>query len=260
MQKFRVIEKAINAYILEYRRLPCPAGIRLTTSDSRYGEEMCEGNEKIGVNLSNAILVGTVPVDSLNLERRYIFDGWNNKIVYLVVMGYTDSENALFSNSVEDNRLINSKFSYALISHGRNKIGGIHYDDSEENLRLLENATEGEKKNIFRRIVGNVIQEFKDTQKFDDIVSAQNKENIIQSLDMVDAGCLIINSDLSNSIESKCGHGFGFGELPSYINYRDKKYSNMEMAEEGKTIVEKRCVVECGGYGKLNVYLFKKEI
>ncbi|MDR0571626.1 MAG: type II secretion system GspH family protein [Rickettsiales bacterium] len=258
-QKLRVIEKAINAYILEHRKLPCPAGMKLTTKSANYGKEACSPSVGDGITQAkkNSLLVGTIPVDDLNLERRYLFDGWNNKFVYLVLKDYTGDENNLFSKAIDSSELINLKFSYVLISHGRNKIGGVHYDDSAENLNFINNATDGEKKNIFS-LIGDTIQEFKDTQKFDDIVFAQNKENIIQSLDIMDTGCL--TEGYSVSVNDKCGYGFSFSDLPTYINYREKRYSNTQTVEKDKVAVEVRCTLECGSYGNLNVYPTTKEL
>jgi prepilin-type N-terminal cleavage/methylation domain-containing protein len=265
VQRLRVIDKAIEAYITSNRKLPCPAGILLTPKSASYGVESCTANAVNGIKESGKILYGTIPVEELKLSKKYIADGWDVKFLYLVVKDYTANPNDFFSKNVADNDLINSKFSYAVISHGKNKIGAIYYDGGSESPKGIDTATAGEKKNIYSMFSGNTIQEYRDVQGYDDIVIAKNRDVLARELDLVDSGC-IIGNDIGTTILNKCaGSSFSFTGTNiisggNYLEYKVRKYSNtVETAENGGVLLKRQCVVECGGYGVVNVYLLEKE-
>jgi prepilin-type N-terminal cleavage/methylation domain-containing protein len=265
IQRLRVIDKAIEAYIITNRKLPCPAGIKLVPSDANYGKENCVANETSGIKELNGILIGTIPVEELNLASKYIADGWDVKLQYQVVKDYAiNGDNSLFSKNVADASCINTKFAYTIISHGKNKIGAIYYDSSAESSMGIDRATNGEKLNIFSLSNGKNIQEYRDTRAFDDIVIARNKETLVRELDLVDEGC-VIGSDITTTISSKCTSVFTFTGTNSvtsgdYLSYKTRKYSNsIEESVGGGPTLKKQCVVECGAYGVINVYLLAKE-
>ncbi|MDR2760652.1 MAG: hypothetical protein LBB09_02285 [Rickettsiales bacterium] len=259
-QKMRVIEKAIDAYIISNKKLPCPSGIKLTVSNSAYGRENCAENSAAGIKMvgGGKAIMGAVPVYELNLETRYMFDGWDNKITFMVVKDYTGVFNNFFNKKLPPSDLINSKFSYALISYGKNRIGGVNYDGIAENMRFIDNATAGEKKNIFSLMTGLTIQEFRDVAKFDDIVVAKNKENIIHDLEMYDIDC-VVDGDLGSLLGARCNN-FSFANINvgDTLTYREKIFSNpREENREGYT-VDRHCIIECASYGVINIYVAEK--
>jgi hypothetical protein len=264
IQRLRIIENALGGYIINNRKLPCPAGIFLTPESNDYGKENCAVNTADGVKESGKILYGTIPVEELKLATKYMIDGWNDKFVYMVIKDYTGIRNNFFSNNISDDDLINSKFVYAIISQGSDRTGAIYCDSNTEISRDIAKATNGEKQNIFSMISGNSIREYRDTDGFDDIVAAKSKETLIQELSIVDGGCTI-NSSSFTIISSRCGAGYNFTETNSisfgdYLEYKNRKYSNTVDALTGDELqVKRQCVAECGGYGTLSVYLMEVE-
>lgn len=105
------IYKAILNYLSENHRLPCPARLNSSYSDSDYGQESrtsgtCNdsdsgwefrGNDdedpanyendarNLGKNNSMEILYGMVPIDVLNLDKDDAEDGYGNKFSYVMI-------------------------------------------------------------------------------------------------------------------------------------------------------------------------------
>lgn len=119
------IYKAILNYLSENHRLPCPARLNSSYSDSDYGQESrtsgtCNdsdsgwefrGNDdedpanyendarNLGKNNSMEILYGMVPIDVLNLDKDDAEDGYGNKFSYVMIKEFgvkTTSNTSLY--------------------------------------------------------------------------------------------------------------------------------------------------------------------
>lgn len=114
------IERALRLHYQTAGRLPCVAVGNLPLGNASFGVENCTGT------------AGVVPTRTLNLPDSYMFDGWGNRISYVVD---TDCDTAWVSetcaanitiqdNSGADNRTTTA--AYALISYGKNGLGAFN--------------------------------------------------------------------------------------------------------------------------------------
>ena len=92
--RMRVIYEAMGNFLLQKKRLPCPASILLSRGDTDYGKEIrtesgdCYDPNK-GVYPSNAplssnLIFGMVPISELNLGADFGEDAFGNKINYFM--------------------------------------------------------------------------------------------------------------------------------------------------------------------------------
>ena len=257
-QKIELIEKAIQAYILENKKLPCPAGMKIANGDSNFGIASCAENSTAGIKkTSNNVLVGTIPVKDLNIETTAVADGWSDKFIYMVSTNYTEN-NSFLNNSASSSNLINSQFAYAIISNGKNRIGGISLLSNNENTKKMTEATTGEKKNMYNNINSNNITADKDAKTFDDIIVLRNRDVLVQKLDMYDMGCIVDNTLATKMTNAGCENGTytfptAYMTQGKVYNYKERQISINYIVENDK---QKRCVIECGNYGKFTVLFY----
>ena len=92
--RMRVIYEAMGNFLLQKKRLPCPASILLSRGDTDYGKEIrtesgdCYDPNK-GVYPSNAplssnLIFGMVPIYDLKLSADFAEDAFGNKINYFM--------------------------------------------------------------------------------------------------------------------------------------------------------------------------------
>ncbi len=104
------VEDALKLYVQTYGTLPCPArgdaGIDEVSSNP-FGRQDCAGGHPNAyyafgngtraaacwgsgnVDQARYTLVGVVPTRTLSIPDAYAFDGWNNRIMYVVDNNYT---------------------------------------------------------------------------------------------------------------------------------------------------------------------------
>lgn len=145
----REIEKALSAYLLKMKRLPCPAPLNVAYTDDSYGKELfksdsdgCQENDDFATNKSiktnDDLVIGAIPSETLGVPRRYSVDGWGNKIVYVVDKSYTKKYVADKSTMsgwkdgigariiIKDNDInVELESIYALISYGSDGQGAF---------------------------------------------------------------------------------------------------------------------------------------
>lgn len=150
------IKDALQLYYETYGYLPCPAQPDAATNAAAFGVASWTGGVAgVGAcNASNILVptgayIGVIPNRTLNLPDAYVFDGWGNRITYVVDANGTLSaqwatttptiagaycpydSSATTALTIKDNS--NSTFAsantitatpiYILISHGKNGIG-----------------------------------------------------------------------------------------------------------------------------------------
>ena len=135
------IERALKLHYRTVRDLPCPADGRLALTDANFGirQETVDGT-CVQLQVDNwsvaNIDVGVVPTRTLNLPDSYMFDGWGNKITYVIdndcdittiswataITGCAATANiTVQDNNVPTQRTANA--AYVIISHGKNGVG-----------------------------------------------------------------------------------------------------------------------------------------
>lgn len=154
------IQRALGAYLIKHRHLPCPADLGIGNNALGFGEEArTEDTCDAVVNPSgtDGVFVGMVPVISLNLSDSVSADGWGRRYLYAVHENFieetafrTTTDGALTNGIViQDNATPpNQKTDKAimlLLSYGANGLGGwLRTGSRDANLPLaageLENA------------------------------------------------------------------------------------------------------------------------
>ena len=95
--RMKVVYEAMGNFLLQKKRLPCPASIKLPRGDDNYGKEVrdASGNCYVanqadnGIYSSNSIgsedlVYGMVPIFDLNLGADFAEDAFGNKINYFM--------------------------------------------------------------------------------------------------------------------------------------------------------------------------------
>lgn len=153
--KLDTIQTAIDTFVKQNGRLPCPAARNAALNSATFGVETscaaatATGTVEIaGVAANENLRIGALPTRTLNLPDSYMFDPWNNRIDYVTVKSLANTS-ALFSayattqtdtiriNDLNGNRInqassvsIPNFVSYAVISHGEDGSGATNLDGS----------------------------------------------------------------------------------------------------------------------------------
>lgn len=126
------IEKALDNYLLTYKRLPCPASSSATTDDANFGaggDPASPGAQSCPNATFNdgTSYMGMPPVKDLGLSEDDALDGWNNRFFYAVDIRYAYNED--FNASCASN---NNCFFYAT--------DGAITVNNEDGSELADNA------------------------------------------------------------------------------------------------------------------------
>jgi hypothetical protein len=201
-EKVGEIYKSIGKFLLQKKRLPCPAGInKIRGQDLSYGvESISAGDCVLGNGVyafsSNAnLLYGTIPAQTLGLSSDFVQDQYGSKIVYIVDKRATYSSDSVNENigsmqnpSIvvrENNVQISSGSIMLIITHGKNKFGAFNYNSTNSNA-LSTSLNENE--NSFSSIISasnqvsmdNVfIKNAKDDGVFDDDILFKDRDSLI---------------------------------------------------------------------------------
>ena len=166
-EKIEAIYKSIGSFLLEKKRLPCPAGIeRIRGTDVDYGAELINADKSCGSqggvysltigsknNPAGNLLYGTIPTQALGLTSDFAQDQYGTKIVYIVDKRATNidtigaipepsAQNPLISIK-ENNVVISSDSIFAILTVGKDKQGGFNYNSSTFNA-LPTNSNEAD--------------------------------------------------------------------------------------------------------------------
>jgi type II secretory pathway pseudopilin PulG len=78
------IQNALNRYLESHGRLPCPV-LPSNNIAASYIETTINGEcSNVAFFNGGNTLYGSIPVDTLNIAREYVQDGWGNRIMYVV--------------------------------------------------------------------------------------------------------------------------------------------------------------------------------
>ncbi|NCA28375.1 MAG: hypothetical protein EBS92_03765 [Proteobacteria bacterium] len=210
--KFEKINKSLSKFLIQNKRLPCPAGLRIVKgTSSEYGKEqisanncVIDGTKGVFVSSSNPnLLYGAVPAQSLGLKPSDIEDQFGSKIVYVVNIKSTVAPST-DPNSVNENigsattsikineksgdniKEIDSDALYVLISAGKNKNGAFNANSSAQNSNASTTSTEAS--NFPTSISGSTVviddvfvkSETKSGGNFDDLIFYKTKSTFLE--------------------------------------------------------------------------------
>ena len=172
-KRMESIYNALGVFVAKNHRLPCPAPINKSKTDSNYGKESgsspvvstardCDGSGVYSSNLESNLVYGMVPVNSLGLSDDVGEDGFGSKFSYIVHEGLTvpnyddvggagndgfsyyseaDSEMIQIYQLPSENTI--RKVAFAIISHGQNKLGAFNANSTVQNSTSSIETQEG---------------------------------------------------------------------------------------------------------------------
>ncbi len=200
-EKIETIYKAIGKYLVQKKRLPCPASTtKIRGQDLSYGvESISAGNCAVtdGVyyvsSLSSNLIYGIIPAQTLGLSSDFAQDQYGSKIVYVVDKRATYPPESVNENIgsiqngsiiVKENAIdISTDSIFIILTVGKNKLGGFNYNSPTYN-GLPQSLNEQE--NSFTGIVSNVInmnnifvKSVKNDDVFDDNLLFKNRQSLI---------------------------------------------------------------------------------
>ncbi len=193
-QNFNEIYRAIGAFLLANKRLPCPASISKNfISDADYGTEAtgCSGNGVYQSNSQSNIVYGALPFKALELSTNFAQDGFGSRISYAVDKRFTvandaqlNFNNITFATAPSTNSIIvkdkliatetilTTDAIFVLISYGMNKSGSF---DPQNSNQLSRSSDANEMEND----ISNVINGIPSTANFDNIFINQVRANFV---------------------------------------------------------------------------------
>ena len=210
-QNFQEIYRAIGAFLLANKRLPCPASIsKNIISDADYGTEIigCSGIGVYQSMSSTNIVYGGLPFKSLGLSADFAQDGFDSRISYVIDKRFAianeaqvNFSNITFATSPSTNTIIikdkltigevilTTDAIMVLISYGNNKSGSFNPQNSTQLTRSVEanemdnditNAINGTPStatfdNIF-------INKARANLTFDDIIFYKTKKDLVEDI------------------------------------------------------------------------------
>ena len=228
-QKMKEIYKSMGTFLMINKRLPCPASLaRSKIDDVDYGkEERDNANNNCGTSgiytssvsgLSN-LIIGAVPIKSLNLGSEFAEDGYENKLSYVIDKRFTKNFIAPTAGTLEDSFgtvgsgtvlmsanenqvsaavLLSDKVIFVLISHGPNGFGSFSSASDQVNpdatdIDEIENQIKPSSTPNFDNKF--IINSYK-SDVFDDVLMYKTRNNFIQDFS---ANNLISCPKLTNS-------------------------------------------------------------
>ena len=200
--KINEIYNAVGKFLLENKRLPCPASLTLTKSNNLYGVE-ARGASGCDVSLfKNDIFYGMVPAKTLNLPLNMGEDDFGGKISYIIDQRFTTNFQDVISNVSTGfgttqvytgamtiyekpssiSRTITDDAILVILSHGLNKFGAFNNNATVQNARSSdsdesENDANSSVANGFDK---NFIYNSQNSKIFDDVMIFKTRNQIVQ--------------------------------------------------------------------------------
>lgn len=192
--KLKTIANALDIYLIQNNKLPCPAGLKKSTGVPLSNCSSTNSTE--GVFVSNEVSRGWVPYKELNLTADTVYDEWGNKITYTVANVATYKFNQLSNtfngiNIYNDSKskLITSKAIYSINSHGKNGFGAYN---KKNNQISITNISDLEKTNIASSSVNNNdFLYFNNLKSYDDLGIYTTKYQVMIDNEMSNVSCYI---------------------------------------------------------------------
>lgn len=157
-QRMQTIIDAIDRYVEQYGKLPCPYDIGVARTAGGYG--VGDENDCINsglIRISTDVYLGGVPFKTLGLDSQTAVDGWDMRFQYAVVGAYTskvsftdyadtsNSRNFTVFNKAGENTTSRVDAAYLLLTTGPNGYGG--YRDKNGNRASSTGASDFELEN-----------------------------------------------------------------------------------------------------------------
>ena len=262
-KKMRNISDALNAYILENKKLPQPTNIKKSSTDSCYATSSGDCKNKADKIVNGNVYIGGIPSLDLNIGVADMFDAYGNKFVYAVNKKCTEN---IFNCDTESDKLISIEFlnhktnnlAYVVISNGRDRLNAISRDG--KTTKSNNNI-----KNTYGYYINNNDNIAHEKYNDDKIIYAN--ANVLKSKLLLNMNCKKPNiDDILNKIAKNCnGETITENEANIIFNVSNFYYGwstvlKTYTVDKESSTLEKACVVQCGQYGEFQVFNYITKI
>lgn len=227
---FLTIRNALDNFVALNNRLPCPTNPSLALDSPNYAMEACECDLVHSNTTTSAIcpsgnyIGGGVPVSSLNLPTKFMYDGFGNKIFYAVTEGMVGANNScqygipstiynlencnqgIIPVIDEYNNAVMTNAAYILHSTGKSKAGAWKADGTRY---LPPDPTLVEYKNYEATSTGGPFVLISLTKENSNIIHYENKAAILYrtAILLSEASCNIAQDVLNANTMQICFAG-----------------------------------------------------
>ncbi len=195
-ERMNAVYKALGAYLMSHKSLPCPAPINsIKSSDTTYGDATgvdgtCTATGVVARGVG--LVYGMVPTQDLNLDSSFAEDGFGSKFTYVVAQAFTDPNVATgFATATETNIITikdkidpsteqtnTSNAIFVLMSHGVNRFGA--YDNNSATAN--SGSTDAEEQLNYGAT--NIFFATSNTSDiFDDILLFKTRDDLVSELE-----------------------------------------------------------------------------
>lgn len=250
--KLNTIQNALDIYVIENGKLPCPAGLKLNNGDSVSSCSATNTTTGIYVTSGSGVVSGAVPYEELNLTSDVSHDSWNGKIIYSVSIEATNNirrmNNLSYSGiRIYDNgttKLITDRALYSLVSNGKNKFGAF---DFKSNSKLSTNGISTyESRNVGDTYTNENVY-FSDYKTNDDILKYKTRMQIVNDTNLEDINCMVDSTIISKLLTSN-----GISDSPVFSIPSGNYLEHNEEIES----TSKKYKVKCFKFGRLGIFKY----
>ena len=198
--RLNVMEQRLAYLASEADIIPCPAIINAAIGSADFGAEtdctiatVAGVTSRGGASLSSEeVRIGAVPIRALNLPDVYMFDGWNNRFIYIMtaqmadagtgVSGHTtaNTDNVILIRDKNGNQIpentADTVIAYAIVSHGKDGEGAYNKAGTVQESCDFSNL-DGENCDYN---AGDNDATFRDTAIVDSVVSTDYYDDIMR--------------------------------------------------------------------------------
>lgn len=245
------IQNALDIYLIQNGRLPCPAGLVLST-----GEELAScttSSSANGLFVSNGVARGWIPYEELNLTSDMAYDSWGNKVTYSVsvdaVADFKKMADGFNGISVYDNttsKLITNKAVYSINSHGKNELGAYNKNGSYISASGISASEDVNVPSLAND--SSLFIYFSDYKTYDDIGKYKTRMQMIIDTNVEDISCYITTTVISSLLTNA-----GITDSPSFSvpigNFLD--YGDILIGYDITSGNEYK--IKCFKYGRLGI-------
>lgn len=263
MKKLRNISDAIDAYILENKKLPQPTNIQTSAADDCYATSSGKCANEADDIVNGNVYIGGIPSLDLNIGVADMFDAYGNKFVYAVNKKCTEN---IFNCDTDSSKLISIEFlnnttnnlAYVVISNGRDKLNAISKDGTTTKSNNNIKNTYGYYVNNNNNIV---------YEKYNDDKIIYANANVLKSKLLLNMNCKKPDlNDIIDKVSTNCnGEHITESEANIVFNATNFYYGwssvlkTYTVNNENSTL-EKVCVAQCGQYGEFQVFSYITKI
>ena len=250
--KLNTIQNALDIYVIEHGKLPCPAGFKNNTGKSLLS---CEISDDLnGLYVHNGVARGSIPYADLGLTRDNSFDAWRSEITYSVNINSTKNIKQMSSNysgiTIYDNyqtNKITDRAVYTLVSHGKNKLGAF---DVETHSQVdIVGISNDEKLNIAGVLINsNEVLYFSDAKIGDDVVRYKTWLQLIGDTYIEDVECNVTNSIVTDLVS--------VNSITDSISFSIPTNNYIKYNQELKSSDPYKYKIKCFKYGRLGVFSY----